>query len=1301
MIPTGDLPFLPYTGTNAAKKDASTQTETIHQDLTYCPDVSRDDISSLDLLHVMLQALAIHTNLVASDFPEWSFVTAVASADAVVFHKCTLRPFGRALLEPARAITPTAGNYTLSEIDISEVPETLAFMLVSRIEGQDDELITAHSAAVKMQCAGDMHRSSNMTLDLQYTPSVLSSKEAHVLLHQLGHRIVSLLNAPKTSSLLDHCEPSDLDMAILRELSKTGPCRELPMLIQDCVKVAGLRIPDALAVEAWDGCLSYAQLSEATHKLASHFSSCGLRGTVGIICGKSMWTPVIILASLRSGCAFVLLDHKIPQARLQVMVRECAATAIIATRSFTQIAVNLSNRVISVNHAGEGIVVGSALRSVPLPKPVMARKPHEQAFVVFTSGTSSIPKGISISHTAWCTNYIHGSKAYGHTEHSRTLHQSSHSFIVAHIEILATLMLGGTVCVPEDGERENDLNGAIRRLQPNYLIISPSAGAVLSPSAKWPIKAVLLVGEVATTALIERLLAVGTTVFIGYGASEMCGQISAYRVATAALDQVAIGPMSTGRLWIVHPSCSNILTPYLAVGELVVESHSVATCYISGASEPSPFIQRPAWAVPPVVDGGEECRWYRTGDLVRYTAAGRLEVVGRKDYQIKLRGQKVSPTEVEHHVMNECSTELESVVATGKENDQGGGDTKLIIYVTLRQSFRAKILQQPLAGVLSADSGVATAQHLKRWLTRVCHERLAHVLPFWMIPTEVVVLETLPRTHTGKPDRRRIRAMAREHGSELLDLESRLAWPKIADKSPLELVGIWTEAFNTIRADLPLDTKLIDLGIDSISAMLLVNAARKRGVYLTVQKVLGHCTMGDLASALQGAQHSADSVKYLSQAYPAPDARHCAKLPVTDFQRFALDMSSSRHKALVYNFQISFLGTVEVSRLKAAIVSLIEATDSLRTKIEGSSKEGWYQSVFPIDDASTLVTEATSAGEASNTLSPVAAPAVFTIVRSEINTLNVQELLIRLHHCVFDAYSMNLILKLLASIYEHGINPHTLRPQYIPYLRNHLLRRECSSLEYWRKLLKGSSPTLLRRSVAQLCDNEGSTVDIEVRKVVAIPVTSITPAGVTLATLCKAAWALVLTQLSEIPDVMFLTIVSGRLDSVPESTSIIGCCATEIPVRVQVDYANDLDTRALLKQVQTQHFESIAHAHIGTRAVSTSCTDWPRKNEMYRHSTFLQFQNVDEMRSFQMGSDAYCHVRSQTNESGIYDFVLFIRPYHNTLEISLKASSEYSLAEVNSVIDLFSELLFGLLEERFLSVQDVARAAGALKPRVA
>lgn len=301
------------------------------------------------------------------------------------------------------------------------------------------------------------------------------------------------------------------------------------------------------------------------------------------------------------------------------------------------------------------------------------------AYVMFTSGSTGIPKGVVIEHSqlmTWLTAY---SDQFPLSNTDRVLQFASYAFDVCIKEIIPTLAYGGTLCIPSDWDRQNDLVGAMHRLQITHAILTPtffqgldSVGLKLPPS----LHTLMLGGEYTPPALLERWATKVPRLVVGYGPTEatiscICAEISpAWRSERHAIIPGEIGRPFGVRTWIVRQGDINTLAKVGEVGELLLEGPLLARGYLNRPDATSAaFLPAPEWLKDDNASDGAQSRIrrrvYRTGDLARFLDDGCLCYVGRIDSQVKIRGQRLELSEVEKHISDALRSDFTTAESAG------------------------------------------------------------------------------------------------------------------------------------------------------------------------------------------------------------------------------------------------------------------------------------------------------------------------------------------------------------------------------------------------------------------------------------------------------------------------------------------------------------------------------------------------------------------------------------------------------------------------------------------------------------
>ncbi|OAQ96765.1 hypothetical protein LLEC1_00639 [Akanthomyces lecanii] len=548
-----------------------------------------------------------------------------------------------------------------------------------------------------------------------FDPSIVHDKEAQRMMEQFGH-ILQLISLP-TNAATRLC---DLDMASpqdLREIWSWNFAVPAPIhrTVHSLIAETTSRQPDAPAVCAWDGDLTYSELGELSTKLAFCIVDLGVEpGSIIPLCfEKSMWTPVAMLAVMKAGCTAVALDMTHPLLRLRAIVDKYDRKLILCSQTHEALAQALNFSAVFIvdsGHIAQKMTLATELPSV---------SPSQTVFITYTSGSTGTPKGACISHANVCTASHYQGYRLGFRTTSRVLDFAPYSFDVAWSNVLHTLCAGGCLCVASMEEMMDDIDETLSKFRVNLINITPSALRALTPGQS-PLENILLSGERPNSNVLSQWID-KACIKNTYGPAECTFKSTFATISPKNLQNPNIGRPLGVCGWIALPERDHLLAPIGQVGELLIEGPLVGQGYWGEAEKTSAaFIQAPPWLLrgaPGVL--GRHGRLYKTGDLMRYNADGTLQFVGRKDAQVKIRGQRVELGEVEHHVQKHLGT-------TAAENPP----------------FAAEMITPRL------------------------NDELAKVLPGYMIPSSYIPIDELPMTGTGKINRRSLReigsALSRE-----------------------------------------------------------------------------------------------------------------------------------------------------------------------------------------------------------------------------------------------------------------------------------------------------------------------------------------------------------------------------------------------------------------------------------------------------------------------------------------------------------------------------------------------------------
>ncbi|PNY24312.1 LOW QUALITY PROTEIN: Nonribosomal peptide synthetase [Tolypocladium capitatum] len=692
--------------------------------------------------------------------------------------------------------------------------------------------------------------------------------------------------------------------------------------------------PLAPAVCAWDGDLTYRQLDDLSTALAHQLAEKGVAGTiVPLYFEKSMWMPVAALAVMKAGGASVAIDTKQPEERLRAIASQASSPLALSSVQNEALARRLSSKDMEVV-----TVWPDHNRPVSIHSCLPVVSPSDLLYAVFTSGSTGTPKGAMITHRNFCSAITHQQEALGFSDTSRVFDFSSYAFDAAWCNLLHALTKGGCLCIPSAAERENDLAGCLEKYNVTTVDLTPSVARFLGPGALSRLSTLILGGEAVLPG--DAFLAGDKTRIINvYGPAE-CTPTATFAEIKAT--DIRIGRGAGACTWVVDPENPDLLASAGAVGELWLEGPIVGQGYLNDAEKTAEaFVEDPTWLVRGGPgQPGRRGRVYRTGDLVRYHKDGTLAFVGRKDTQVKIRGQRVELGEVEHHVHQALEASAGSNVASTQViaetiQPKGTNTIVLVAFITLE-----------LVGDVNAREESHTAA--VRQATVGLADRLADNLPVYMVPAAYIPIQKVPITTTGKTDRRQLRAVG-----ESVWLQHRNTSDKNEPEESLTemekmLQQVWMSVLNLSAQEASVNKAFTRLGGDSITAMQVVSQCRLHNIAFTVSELLQASTVRNLAGrcrVISRHTHAADDEQQRE------DEEATGAFDLSPIQQMFFDAYPDGLDHFNQSFILELSKTVPTSTLRAAIRAIVGRHAMLRVRFQKDPDSGyWKQTVASEDD---------------------------------------------------------------------------------------------------------------------------------------------------------------------------------------------------------------------------------------------------------------------------------------------------------------------------------------------------------------
>jgi aspartate racemase len=569
-------------------------------------------------------------------------------------------------------------------------------------------------------------------------------------------------------------------------------------------------MPAAVAVLFEDQQLTYGQLNDQANRLAHHLIHLGVaRGDlVGLCMERSVDVVVGLLGILKAGAAYVPLDPNYPDERLEFMLRDTAAPLLLAHRATAARLAPLARqtRTLYLDRDAAAIATESD------KDPAIPAAAADLAYVMYTSGSTGSPKGVLAPHRAVIrtvrdTNYCR----LGPGE--VFLHLSPLSFDASTFEIWGPLLNGSRLAILGPGLLTLDALGAAIRRYGVTTIFLTTALFNLAVEQRVPelrmLRQLLMGGELVSPAhvkvAIQELLE-GQLLHV-YGPTESTTFTCFFPVRKGYPTETGVpigAPLANTTLYVLDEQLQQ--APTGTPGELYIGGDGLARGYLNNPELTEEKFVRDPFSTDPAA------RLYKTGDRVRMLEDGNLDFLGRFDNQVKIRGHRIEPGEIEATLLQHPGV-LQTVVTAPT---QAHGEKHLVAYV------------------VAANPGEFSSDSLKSYL--------AGRLPSYMVPAQIILLDRLPLNLNGKVDRSALPALDRPGPQEAADSSA----TELEDR----LRALWGRV---LHSSVGLDENFFDLGGTSLRMIELHKELTKLlGRELPITKLFEHATVRSLAAWLSG-----------------------------------------------------------------------------------------------------------------------------------------------------------------------------------------------------------------------------------------------------------------------------------------------------------------------------------------------------------------------------------------------------------------------------------------------------------------
>ncbi|MDB6442647.1 amino acid adenylation domain-containing protein [Pseudomonas sp. 21TX0197] len=1018
----------------------------------------------------------------------------------------------------------------------------------------------------------------------------------------------TLETAPTTGACTLDSLPVAQRQQLLEGFNQTRHAHPRDTLLHQPFERQAALWPDAVAAHietasAGTTTLTYGQLNRQANRLAHALLATGLRpdDRVAICLERGPHMLVALLATLKAGAAYVPLDPTYPPARLRHMLEDSAPRLVLSSDALRT---RLPATTAIERWDLDTPQLQARLDAQPIDNPDAADlNAAHLAYVIYTSGSTGMPKGVMIEHRNAC-NLLHWAlRSFDVDELHHSLFATSINFDLAVFECFVPLAAGATLHLVDNAL------ALVERPRTVSLINSvPSAveelvriGAI-APTTR----VVNLAGEPLKARLVEQLFAQGATdrVCNLYGPTETTTYSTWLSMSREQGFLPGIGqPLDNTRIYLLDRHRQPV--PLGVAGEIHIGGAGVARGYLNRAELtaerflPDPFVSDP------------EARMYRTGDLGRWRADGHLEYLGRNDFQVKVRGFRIELGEIEAQLLGMPGLREAVVLA----QPGPGGDPRLVAYL---------VAQDPAAPV--PDLAQVRAY-------------LENRLPDYMLPSACIALPQLPLTPNGKLDR------------QALPLPVTL--PADRDKSPprsdteRRLAAIWAQVLG--QPDIGREDDFFSLGGHSLLAVQLLERLRRNGWNLDIRSVFERSTLAALAQRLDTLGTEAAPVESVS-CIPTPCSRitppmlDLVELAQAQIDRIAAQVPGGAgniqdiyplgplQEGMLYHHRaqsagdnyllrslLAFTDEACLQRFCAALEQVIARHDALRTLVLWEDLQEPLQVV--LRQVAFKPVRLAFEGDVAAQLHASADPRHYRLdlrqaplieARVAFDAVHDRWLLLLVHHhVVVDHTSLELMIEEIALIEggrqaqlsrpvsARGLVAHARRPQVVSaaqaFFSEQLgdldeptlpLAIDVQADPRWRALehQQPMEPGLARRLRQQASAH-----------------------GVSAASVCHLAWALVLSRLSGRDDVVFGTVLFGRLQAGAHADRALGLFINTLPLRVRLDG----DVGIVLEGVQQALNGLLSHEQTPL-ALAQRCSAVPAGTALFSAMFNYRYSHADQ-----------------------------------------------------------------------------------------
>lgn len=980
---------------------------------------------------------------------------------------------------------------------------------------------------------------ASVTAGFNYSTEVFDASTVARIAGHFRTMLASGLDRPtQTVGELQLLTPTE-DRQIRHLWNSTDTPYPADATVHGLIENAAADYPAAPAVVFGNQRLTYAELNEAANRVAHRLMALGATpgSRICVLLDRSFEMPIALLAILKVGAAYVPLEPDLPAARIAFMIADTKAPVLVTVSALAPVDIDDDVAILELDGHAEAIAAESA------DNPPPAAGPDDIAYVIYTSGSTGAPKAAQLHHTGVVNLVVWIADRYALGSDDRVLLKTPYSHDISVPEFFIPLMLNGRLVIaPPNAHRDPDeLVGLITRegvtvihFVPTMLREFLSTPAVETCTS---LRHVFVAGEALTTDLIELFSeTLDAQLHSAYGPTETTDYCTIWEAQPDPAPIAPVGrPMANMRLYVVDSKLR--LLPARVPGELAIAGVGVGAGYLN-----RPELTDSRFVDNPFGPG----KLYLSGDVGMWRADGVLDFIGRQDGQVKVRGHRVELGEVEAALLRHPALSEAAVLL--RQDDPGV--RRLIAYV-----------------VAAEDGPGASSTELRAW----CEQRV----PEYAVPSVFIALPAMPRTVSGKLDRKKLPAP----GKQRPDVSSEYVAP--GSEAERTLAAIWRDVL--ALDEVGVCDSFVELGGDSILAIRIVGLAQRAGLQISVRSLFDNDTIeAQIAFAAQRAGLSAPVTAPGDPSEPlAPigwlDSRAFATLrrahpdmqdayPLTPIQQGMLFHTLMAPGSGDYVEQamavVPATAGLEPGVIAQVWVDVLTRHDALRTSVSvelGEPVAVVHTSVDPVvreldwtsvDDTAGALAELLDTDRRED-FDPLSPPLWRLYVIGEPGGR--VRCVFSHHHLLLDGWSLTRLIDDVDSALRAVVAGRAPAPTPVRDVRDYLswlLRQDDeAALAFWQAELDGvREGTGLGLAIAPAGHPGRGRV---VARIDRADIERFCRAErITTATLLHGAVALLLGRYANTTDAVFGTVVSGRANELEDVDTFVGCLLNTIPVRV-------------------------------------------------------------------------------------------------------------------------------------------------------